>query len=159
MRLWPAIGGNLTKRNDKLGSIITGGLCGTNTHCRILLGLLYCLILLTIWTNGKSLYYYSQRGILPSCIMAHILRTKKDNAHYLILESMSEESISLNRESKLDEGTVVVDGNSMWAEPDITTFGPKHTFPGVQVVSVFSLWASRDWVYERHLTLRKSLHS
>jgi hypothetical protein len=91
--------------------------------------------------------------------MAHILRTKKDNAHYLILESMSEESISLNRESKLDEGTVVVDGNSMWAEPDITTFGPKHTFPGVQVVSVFSLWASRDWVYERHLTLRKSLHS
>jgi hypothetical protein len=61
------------------------------------------------------------------------------------LESMSEESISPGSESKLDEVTVVVDDNSMWAEAEIITFSQKHTFPGVQV---FSLWAPGDSIWK-----------
>jgi hypothetical protein len=93
----------LTKRNDKLGSIITGAVWGTNTA-------LPNPFRITILPNLLNVVGML---VLSSCIMAHILGAKKDNAHYLILESMSEESISPGSESKLDEVTVVVDDNSM----------------------------------------------
>jgi hypothetical protein len=36
---------------------------------------------LNVVEREKILYYYAQRGMLPSYIMEQILRTKKDNEH------------------------------------------------------------------------------
>jgi hypothetical protein len=62
----------------------------------------------TSWAGVKGLCYYNQQNMIYPCIVAQILRTKKDIQKDLIFETNSYEVVSSESGSELVENTVAV---------------------------------------------------